>query len=277
MLGRYTTGPRERRWRSIAGALSHLRSAPGHRGPGELPPHAGLHWACAGSERRDGHDARWPPAGVHGVHNGKPVLCFHGTPGSRLWCPYEGATSAAHVRLILPDRPGFGRSDPLEGRTYGDELELSALFRTPFLHCLTSFGPVVLRLVMTQRLPRTWQWSSLPPTSTPSTSIRSSSISGSRLPKAIDGSSKTLAYTVVRRVHPRDVAARTRCDQMGADRRVPKPWRFRLADISIPVSIWHGSQDPRVTQEQIDFQASTIPNSSVVIWPDSGHLGFVKH
>jgi len=120
MLGRYTTGPRERRWRSIAGALSHLRSAPGHRGPGELPPHAGLHWACAGSERRDGHDARWPPAGVHGVHNGKPVLCFHGTPGSRLWCPYEGATSAAHVRLILPDRPGFGRSDPLEGRTYGD-------------------------------------------------------------------------------------------------------------------------------------------------------------
>jgi pimeloyl-ACP methyl ester carboxylesterase len=56
-----------------------------------------------------------------------------------------------------------------------------------------------------------------------------------------------------------------------------QPWGFRLADISIPVTIWHGSQDPRVKQEYIDFQAATIPNCSVVIWPDSGHLGFVKH
>jgi pimeloyl-ACP methyl ester carboxylesterase len=55
------------------------------------------------------------------------------------------------------------------------------------------------------------------------------------------------------------------------------PWGFRLADIPIPVTIWHGSQDPRVTQEHIDFQVSTIPRCSLVIWPDSGHLGFVKH
>jgi pimeloyl-ACP methyl ester carboxylesterase len=53
------------------------------------------------------------------------------------------------------------------------------------------------------------------------------------------------------------------------------PWGFRLADISIPVTIWCGSQDPRM--KYMDFQASTIPKSSLVIWPDSGHLGFVKH
>lgn len=55
------------------------------------------------------------------------------------------------------------------------------------------------------------------------------------------------------------------------------PWGFRLADIPIPVSIWHGSQDPWVTQESIDWQASTIPNSTVTVWNDGGHLGFVKH
>ena len=55
-----------------------------------------------------------------GLPDGKPVLCFHGTPGSRLWCPDEEATSAARVRLIMPDRPGIGRSDPLEGRTLAD-------------------------------------------------------------------------------------------------------------------------------------------------------------
>jgi predicted alpha/beta-fold hydrolase len=56
-----------------------------------------------------------------------------------------------------------------------------------------------------------------------------------------------------------------------------QPWGFRLRDISIPVSIWHGSQDPWVKQEDIDFQMSTIPKCSLVIWPDIGHLGFVKH
>jgi pimeloyl-ACP methyl ester carboxylesterase len=55
-----------------------------------------------------------------GLPDGKPVLYFHGTPGSRLWCPDEEATSAARVRLIIPDRPGIGRSDPLEGRALAD-------------------------------------------------------------------------------------------------------------------------------------------------------------
>ena len=54
-----------------------------------------------------------------------------------------------------------------------------------------------------------------------------------------------------------------------------QPWGFRLADIAIPVTIWCGSQDPRV--KHMEFQVRTIPHSSLVIWPDSGHLGFVKH
>ena len=59
--------------------------------------------------------------------------------------------------------------------------------------------------------------------------------------------------------------------------KVYLPWGFRLADISIPVSIWHGAQDPWTSQEEIDWQASTIPNSTVTVWDDGGHLGFVKH
>jgi hypothetical protein len=41
------------------------------------------------------------------------------------------------------------------------------------------------------------------------------------------------------------------------------------------VTVWCGSQDPRL--KQMDFLASTIPKSSVVIWPDVGHLGMAKH
>src|SRR4026209_1951231 len=55
-----------------------------------------------------------------GIPDGKPVLCFHGTPGTRLWCPDETDTVAAGVRLIMADRPGIGRSDPQVGRTLAD-------------------------------------------------------------------------------------------------------------------------------------------------------------
>ncbi len=48
----------------------------------------------------------------YGTASGTPVIFFHGMPGSRL----EGAlaheaASRANVRLIVPDRPGYGLSD----------------------------------------------------------------------------------------------------------------------------------------------------------------------
>jgi pimeloyl-ACP methyl ester carboxylesterase len=36
----------------------------------------------------------------------------HGGPGSRLLCPDQDATTAAGVRLLTVDRPGYGGSDP---------------------------------------------------------------------------------------------------------------------------------------------------------------------
>ena len=49
----------------------------------------------------------------YGDPTGQPVVVAHGSPGSR----YEGlslhnAAAAAGIRLIVPDRPGFGRTDP---------------------------------------------------------------------------------------------------------------------------------------------------------------------
>jgi pimeloyl-ACP methyl ester carboxylesterase len=52
-----------------------------------------------------------------GDPSGSPVLFVHGTPHSRIWCPDEEATTGAGVRLIIPDRPGFGGSDPQLGHT----------------------------------------------------------------------------------------------------------------------------------------------------------------
>lgn len=48
----------------------------------------------------------------YGDPNGLPVLALHGTPGSRLmFALADGAARGRGVRLIAPERPGYGLSD----------------------------------------------------------------------------------------------------------------------------------------------------------------------
>jgi len=48
----------------------------------------------------------------YGDPQGKPVMLFHGTPGSRLFRhPDESIALSVGARVIVPDRPGFGLSD----------------------------------------------------------------------------------------------------------------------------------------------------------------------
>jgi len=49
----------------------------------------------------------------YGDPEGAPVLFHHGTPGSRILpAAFHEAAREASVRLLAPDRPGQGRSDP---------------------------------------------------------------------------------------------------------------------------------------------------------------------
>ena len=58
----------------------------------------------------------------YGNPEGTPLLLFHGTPGARMlqrpeknsWAETRG------IRLITPERPGYGLSDPAPGRTIVD-------------------------------------------------------------------------------------------------------------------------------------------------------------
>lgn len=53
----------------------------------------------------------------HGDPSGEPVVLFHGSPGSRLFAPIEVPPG---IRLITFDRPGYGNSDGVPGRTVLD-------------------------------------------------------------------------------------------------------------------------------------------------------------
>jgi pimeloyl-ACP methyl ester carboxylesterase len=57
----------------------------------------------------------------YGDPAGRPVLLFHGTPGSRLYRhPDDSIARSLRARVIVPDRPGFGLSDLQPGRTLLD-------------------------------------------------------------------------------------------------------------------------------------------------------------
>lgn len=49
----------------------------------------------------------------YGPRNGRPLLCFHGYPSSRLEAePLAAAATARGIRILSIDRPGFGLSSP---------------------------------------------------------------------------------------------------------------------------------------------------------------------
>lgn len=57
---------------------------------------------------RDGRALAYAEWGDSG---GTPLFLFHGSPGSRLFCPSASVTASSGVRLLTADRPGYGRSD----------------------------------------------------------------------------------------------------------------------------------------------------------------------
>src|SRR6185437_4886272 len=59
-----------------------------------------------------------------GAPDGEPVFLFHGTPGSRVGPhPRHAVLYRLGIRLICHDRPGYGGSDPLPGRTVAHAAE----------------------------------------------------------------------------------------------------------------------------------------------------------
>ena len=71
-------------------------------------------------------DGRCVAIASHGDPQGRPLFLFRGTPGSRLGLHYaDGPATERGVRMVCPDRPGVGRSDPYPERTipgYADDI-----------------------------------------------------------------------------------------------------------------------------------------------------------
>ncbi len=66
-------------------------------------------------------DGRMLSYAEYGDPQGRPVLCLHGTPGSRLtFAPADEPAGQRHLRFIALDRPGCGRSTHLPDWHFDD-------------------------------------------------------------------------------------------------------------------------------------------------------------
>ncbi|OGY56318.1 MAG: hypothetical protein A2Y84_01065 [Candidatus Colwellbacteria bacterium RBG_13_48_8] len=66
-------------------------------------------------------DGRWLSYAEYGDTEGQPVFFFHGSHGSRLLAGFMHSTAQKlNLRIIAPERPGFGLSDFQPKRTFLD-------------------------------------------------------------------------------------------------------------------------------------------------------------
>jgi pimeloyl-ACP methyl ester carboxylesterase len=74
------------------------------------------------SQRVTLRDGRQLGFAEYGKPDGIPLMLFHGTPGSRLMTFLEQAEWIQRLgfRILTPERPGYGLSDPAPGHTIGD-------------------------------------------------------------------------------------------------------------------------------------------------------------
>ena len=273
---------------------------------------------------RDGQSDHKIAFDVFGAPHGYPVFLMHGTPGSRNGpIPRSSVLYRQGIRLICYDRPGYGESPSLPGRTVADaardvraiaeELELPAKFGVvgrsgggPHALACAALLPDLVGMVavlvsiapadaegldwcdgMTGSNVREYGRASDNPTElTKELSERTLRIQqdpefllGFLQPELTPPDRRIVDDLGIRRLLTQTYAEALRD---GADgwiddvRAFSNPWGFDLADIKVPVLLWHGSEDVFSPVAHTKWLASQIPRAEVEVQRGAAHFDAVE-
>jgi pimeloyl-ACP methyl ester carboxylesterase len=267
----------------------------------------------------DGRELAWLEVGKA---RGAPVFAFHGTPGSRRQVSFDEATiTASGVRLVAPDRPGYGHSSYHAGRTLRDwasdvaaladhlKIERFAVIgvsgggphaaacarflpdRVSIAGLVSGVGPIaepelhdsmegfnrgLMRLAQT-----------VAPALLPLFALQQ--VVGRHWPdKVLQTAQKRMAEpdaALLDRPDVRAVFLEDARQATGSSARAAaqdfelfvRDWGFRLADIAVPVHVWHGDLDKNVPFSHGEYMAARIPGARFHACPGEGHLLVVDH
>jgi pimeloyl-ACP methyl ester carboxylesterase len=239
------------------------------------------------------------------------VFLFHGQPGNRLFHPDEETTRRKGVRLIVPDRPGYGLSDFQAGRRLvdwpGDVLSIGDHFGLDKFDVIgfSGGGPYALACAYAtpERLGRVCVVSGAPPMHIPE--LRREMVLAARMNYGLTHYSGPIFGLIFKfywrqarrnpsgfielmrkkSPHP-DLLLKMmsvweenlRVDSHGyvQDAQVlMSDWGFGLEGIKVPVELWWGEFDENVPRLVMDYLADRLPECTRRLLPDAGHFAIL--
>ncbi len=267
-------------------------------------------------------DGRLLAYAQYGNARGKPVLFFHGMPGSRFFRPSDEITSRLGVRLITIDRPGYGCSSFSPGRRIRDwaedvaELADALGIQSFAVAGHSGGGPYVAACAhdLGERVTRAAIVSGAGPVDAVRTygQLSARSRLGLRFGRFLPWNVWRVLIWVLYRERAEDPA---RAQDRASGHRPPadeeliqvplvrqacllsereafrgglrglawdarlltRPWGFPLADIRVPVWLWHGTEDREAPLAMGEFVAKNIPGCTKILCPGEGHLLLFPH
>jgi pimeloyl-ACP methyl ester carboxylesterase len=265
-------------------------------------------------ELPDGRELAWLEVGKP---RGNPVFMFHGTPGSRLQVTYDEKTIAASgVRLVAPDRPGYGHSSFHPGRTLADwASDVAALADHLKLERfavagVSGGGPhaAACARLLPERVTVAGIVSGVGPMAEPGLDRgmagfnRGLKTIGERAPFALipifavqdyfvrhwpeaalravakrvpESDARLLQRPEVRKIFIDDAARApaTAAHAAAQDFQLfARDWGFRVADIAVPVHVWHGDADKNVPFAHGQYVADQIAGAQFHACLGEGHF-----
>lgn len=245
---------------------------------------------------------------TYGPADGRPVLCCHGTPGARVFGELLAADArAAGVRLLVPDRPGYGRSDHDPDRTptstardlravldhsgvetadvvafsggacYALALAEADADRVASLTLVSGAVPPSL----SAGRPRQLQLLSAMAERTPrllGALLRGQRWLAGRQPSVVPAQYTNDDHSVSQEV-TETVAAEFRtglASRAGAvheSRRLAAEWPVDVDAVSVPVTVHHGSDDRNVPLAGAQALTERLPSGRLVVHEGADHLG----
>lgn len=253
----------------------------------------------------------------YGDPAGIPVIGFHGMPGSRLVMKsVEQAAIAAGVRIIAPDRPGYGLSQLKKSSTllgYVDDIvELADHLNIKRFAAMGISGggpyPLANAYKIPERITVAALISGIGPLYLPNSTRDmmqvnkmmftlgriSPTLTGWALPRLVRSSLPSMEQHVQNGTSPSpdispEIFAIMAADQSEAiraggqgivfDMRILwRPWGFQFEAIHTPVYLWHGEADNLAPPLLAHHIAEHVPGCQAVFYPNEDHTGpLTKH
>jgi pimeloyl-ACP methyl ester carboxylesterase len=245
-----------------------------------------------------------------GRPDGFPVIYHHGTPSSRLEHWPDGASLAQlGVRLVTFDRPGYGRSEPLPGRTLldvaadverlADHLGLDRFA----LSGMSGGGPFVLATAyaLADRVDRAAISCGLGPLDRPGAlegmtpgqveELEVACNHPERLGELLEGldlggsmpEEEVTAFGSIpglAEVMLPSVSEATRQGWAGViadDLCVVSSWGFALKELDVPLWLWHGDRDQLAPLHHSSYVADQVGSAQLKVCPGEGHIAMFRH